>query len=268
MKKINPQIKNKFTLKMQDKIDAVEAIASVFFQEVENEYGVIEEVYTPYLEEIGQVTAIAKYFISGIEFDEDEDIYESVIEDMDIRPMIDKFLIPYGEKLETPTEEQKLFGQVMDKVYDVVEYRKAVNIAKAQNEANDLLNYRLLLIAEKEHEKLEKEIEATEKMGLWLDEQRKLNAGISQEDYEKFVKDFDATNLTEVLMSKYSESELGKKNREIVDANRSIREKDNKIIELQTAIEELKQKENVKNVLADKPKRGRKKKVETTAEAK
>ena len=103
MKKIDPQIKNDFTLKMQDEVDAIEMIADMFFRDVEDEDDNITTKYTPYLEKIGQVNAIVRYFLTGIEFEKGEDVYDAVMEDKYIEPLIMKFMIPYGEKITNPT---------------------------------------------------------------------------------------------------------------------------------------------------------------------
>ena len=269
MKKIDPQIKNDFTLKMQDEIDAIEMIADMFFRDIEDDDGNITTKYTPYLEKIGQVNAIVRYFLTGVEFDDGEDVYDAVMEDKDIEPLVKKFMVPYGEKIEEPTREQKIMGQIMDKVYDMIEFRKAKMIAQTQNESNAILTYKILELIEKEREKNEKEIEANENLNAWIDEQRKqqeeLNKVVTPEMQKNFIENFNANDIVKAVYSQISEGDLHKKNQEIVELSRQNREKDNKIIELQTAFAKEQQKESVKNVLvddkkdnADKPKTTRK----------
>ena len=269
MKKIDPQIKNDFTLKMQDEIDAIEMIADMFFRDIEDDDGNITTKYTPYLEKIGQVNAIVRYFLTGVEFDDGEDVYDAVMEDKDIEPLVKKFMVPYGEKIEEPTREQKIMGQIMDKVYDMIEFRKAKMIAQTQNESNAILTYKILELIEKEREKNEKEIETTENLNAWVDEQRKqqeeLNKVVTPEMQKNFIENFNANDIVKAVYSQISEGDLHKNNQEIVELSRQNREKDNKIIELQTAFAKEQQKESVKNVLdddkkdkADKPKTTRK----------
>ena len=276
MKKIDPQIKNDFTLKMQDEIDAIEMIADMFFRDIEDDDGNITTKYTPYLEKIGQVNAIVRYFLTGVEFDDGEDVYDAVMEDKDIEPLVKKFMVPYGEKIEEPTREQKIMGQIMDKVYDMIEFRKAKMIAQTQNESNAILTYKILELIEKEREKNEKEIATTENLNAWVDEQRKqqeeLNKVVTPEMQKNFIENFNANDIVKAVYSQISEGDLHKKNQEIVELSRQNREKDNKIIELQTAFAKEQQKESVKNVLvddkkdkADKPKTTRKR---TTKSAK
>lgn len=259
MKKINPQIKNEFTLKMQDEVDAIEMIADMFFREVTDKDGNTETKYTPYLEKIGQVNAIVRYFLEGIEFDDGEDVYDAVMDDKDIRPLIEQFLIPYGEKITNPTREQKIMGQIMDKVYDMIEFRKAKMIAQAQNESNAILTYKIIELIEKEHEKTEKEIEATENLNNWIEEQRKqqeeLNAIVTPEMQKEFIEKFDVNVMTEAIYNKISESDLHKRNQEVVQLAREKRELENKLIDAQNAFAREQQKESVKNVLADKDKK-------------
>ena len=258
MKKIDPQIKNDFTLKMQDEIDAIEMIADMFFRDIEDDDGNITTKYTPYLEKIGQVNAIVRYFLTGVEFDDGEDVYDAVMEDKDIEPLVKKFMVPYGEKIEEPTREQKIMGQIMDKVYDMIEFRKAKMIAQTQNESNAILTYKILELIEKEREKNEKEIATTENLNAWIDEQRKqqeeLNAIVTPEMQKEFFEKFDVNAMTESIYKKIAESDLHKRNQEVVQLAREKRELENKLIDAQSAFAREQQKETAKNVLADKQK--------------
>lgn len=240
-------------------MDAIETIVSVYFQEVEDEFGNREERYTPYLEEMGVVTAISKYLITGVEFDDGEDVFNSVIEDHDIYSLINKFLSP----TEKDTDEEQIISWIMDHVIDIVEYKKSMNIASTHNEYNIVLAAKLLEITDKEKERIEKETEVYEKLDEFIEQQKELNSMLTKEDYEKFVKKFDTNSLTSAIVSKYGETELHKRNKEVVEMNREIREKDNKIIELESAVKKLEQKDSVKNVRADKKPKTKKSEVTT-----
>ena len=256
MKKTNPQIKNEYTLKMQDEIDAIEMIADMFFREVTDDDGNTTTKYTPYLEKVGQVNAIARYFLTGIEFEKGEDVYDAVMEDKDIQPLVMQFMIPFGEKITNPTREQKIMGQIMDKVYDIVEFRKANMLAQAQNEANAVLTYKLLELIEKEQEKTQKEIETSENLNAWVDEQRKyqeeLNAVIPIEKQKEFFENFDMDAMSQSIYKQISEGDLHKLNEENVKLAREIHEKDKIIDFQQKEFAKEVQKDSVKNVLADK----------------
>lgn len=262
MKKTNPQIKNEYTLKMQDEIDAIEMIADMFFRDITDAGGNTVTKYTPYLEKIGQVNAIVRYFLTGIEFEDSEDVYDAVMEDKDIQPLVMKFMIPFGEKITNPTREQKIMGQIMDKVYDVVEFRKANMLAQVQNDANSILTYKLLELIENEQEKTQKEIEANENLSAWIDEQRaqqeELNKLIPVEKQKEFFETFNADDIVKTVYNQISESDLHKRNQEVIELTRQNREQERMISEKDKIIEfqqkefaKEKQKENVKNVLSD-----------------
>ena len=248
MKKTNFKIKNSLTV--QELADAVEAIASVFFQEEDD--GTIK--YTPYLVEYGQVVAVAKFMTTGLEFEDGENIYDTIVTDGDV----------YEQILDRIKSEK--MNDIMKHVYDVVSYRKKINLAQTQNDTNMYLAYKMAELMDKEAEKHQKEIDAINNLNTWIDEQRELNASISKEDYEKFVKGFDANAIINTAIRNYSESELHKKNQELVAAHKQIRDGENKIVELQTAYAKERQKDSVKHVLADTQKKQRKTKTKKLTE--
>ena len=106
-----------------------------------------------------------------------------------------------------------------------------------------------------EQEKNQKDMEATENLNNWINEQRKqqeeLNAIITPEMQKEFIEKFDVNSMTEAIYNKISESDLHKKNQEIVELSREIREKDNLIGLQQKKFAREQQKDDVKNVLSD-----------------
>lgn len=81
MKKNNVRIKNNITL--TDKINAINDIVSCYF---------IDGEYTPYYSEMAQVIASVTYFMEGIEFEDEDDIYSSVIQDEEILNIINDII--------------------------------------------------------------------------------------------------------------------------------------------------------------------------------
>ena len=156
MKKNILKVKNDLTV--QDRVNVIETIASVFFKTKEDD-GSIE--YTPYFKEIGQITAIAKFIIEGLEFEDNENVYESVVDDGRVHTLVKEVM------------NESFFYEIMDEVKDIVEYRKKEQIARIQNEANSILTYKLLELIEKEQEKTQREIEANDNLNTWIEEQRK-----------------------------------------------------------------------------------------------
>lgn len=249
MTKNNPRIKDISELTVKDKKEIVKVIASAYFQVDEDEYGNEYKEYTPYFEEIGQVIGIAKYLIDGVEFELDDDVYSCVISDQEIYDKVNLILNPYGRGIDMSEFFDKW---VMLQVRDVVEYEKQINIANIQNENNMVLTYKMLELIEKEREKVERESEVINGVEVWLAEQQKLNSLITPEMQENFVKNFNMNEMMDMIINKYSESELHKRNKEVIESNRKIREQENKIIDLQAALTNSKQKDSVKNVLSDK----------------
>lgn len=249
MKKNNPKIKENIT--MQDKINVIEYIASSYF--TENEEGLIE--YTPYYIGLAQFIAAANFFMEGLEFDEGEDIYESVIADDDeLKDIIYGSYKYYDENL-------------LSQIRDIVDYRKQINIAKTQSENTAILTYKLVELMEQDAEKKQLEIENNQKLANILDAQNEVNAMIPPEMQKRFVESFDVNEVIDTMIRKYESSDMNKKNQELLEASKKIREQDNKIIELQTSYARDMQKDSVKNVLSEntadtpKAKRGRPKKT-------
>ena len=101
MKKNNVRIKDNITL--TDKINAINSIVSCYFTDGE---------YTPYYSEMAQVIASVTYFMEGIEFEDGDDIYSSVIKDEEILNIVDDII----------TGEDMTF--VMKNVKDKVDFIK------------------------------------------------------------------------------------------------------------------------------------------------
>lgn len=236
MIKKNIEIKNLSTATIETKADIVNTIVNAYFQT--NKDGIIE--YTPYLSIIGVTIAISKYLIEGIEFENEENIYDSVVNDSEISVLIKDII---------STDE---FEDIMYTVNDIVEYKKVENIARIQNESFSVLAYKMLELIDKENDKTEKEIVATENLNQWINEQRELNSLITPEMQRDFAEKFNPDSLTEAIIKKYSESDLYKKNQEIIETNRQLREKDNKIVHIQNELKKKEQRNDVKNVLSDK----------------
>ena len=237
-------VKNDVTIKkelsLSDKINAIEYISSSYFTEDDND----KIQYTPYYAGIAQVNAIMKYFTDGVEFEDSEDIYETVINDDNLRTFVDTFFVS-GKDAAAPSDGQEILYEVMSTVADIVEYKKKENLAKIQSKNNNILAYKQLKLMEKEEEKLQLEIDTTKKLDEWLNTQKELNSVITPEMQQRFMENFDVNDIMDTVINKYGESEIHKKNEELIEANKKIREQDNKIIELQTAFAQKEQKENV-----------------------
>ena len=187
-------------------------------------------LFRSYFSKVGKVVAIAKYMIDGIKFDDNESIYTSVINDIEVNVLVNDILT-------LPD-----FQYYIDMANDIVEYKKAENIARIQNETNSVIAYKLYELIKNEEEKTEKETETLKNLNAWIEEQRELNSLITPEMQRNFAENFNPESLTDAIIKKYSESDIHKKNKEIVKANQKLREKDNKIVDLENKLIRKEQK--------------------------
>lgn len=157
--------------------------------------------------------------------------------------IVDTFFVS-GKDADSPSDGQEILYEVMSTVADIVEYKKKENLAKIESENSNILAYKQLRLMEKEEEKLRLEMDTTKKLDEWLNIQKELNSVITPEMQQRFMENFDVNDIMDTVINKYGESEIHKKNEELIEANKKIREQDNKIIELQTAFARKEQKED------------------------
>ena len=119
MKKNNVKIKDNITI--ADEINAIESIVSSYFTNDE---------YTPYYSDIAQVTAISMIFLEGIEFEENDSVYDVVMADEELRNLILKFYYDIDETDEARERNQQNFeyinirNRIMRHVEEMVDFRK------------------------------------------------------------------------------------------------------------------------------------------------
>lgn len=111
MKKNNVKIKDNITI--VDEISVIENIVAYYFT---------DEEYTPYYAEMGKVTAIAQNFLSGVEFNTEDYIYELVMTNEDLYKCVNKFLVPSVSK--SDAQYFNCMERIMKQVDDIVEFEK------------------------------------------------------------------------------------------------------------------------------------------------
>jgi len=120
MKKNNFKVKENITF--EDKANAIEYICNSLFDF--DEYGEVID-YSPYYIEPAQVCAIMNYFVEGIEFENEESVYDIAIEDKEVNDVVNSFFLKStttkNPKLTYPQEVMKF---VMSHVVEKVEYMK------------------------------------------------------------------------------------------------------------------------------------------------
>ena len=123
MKKNNVKIKG--SLSLSDRIAITNIVANNHFSENE----VTGEIdYTPYFRELSFINSFAEYVLDGVEFDEEDDIYESVISDIELNDLYDDW---------TGTFE---YIHICNYVNDMVEFKKQQLIHSKKSSLDSLLN--------------------------------------------------------------------------------------------------------------------------------
>lgn len=95
MLKDNMRIKESITL--QDRINAIETIVSFYFMGGD---------YTPYYKDEGEISAVIRNFIDGVEFEKGESVFAAYYNDEDLRKLVNVFILKPVFK-DTDDEEKK-----------------------------------------------------------------------------------------------------------------------------------------------------------------
>lgn len=236
----NVKIKDNITI--VDRIDAVEFIANSYFTNGR---------YTPYYVEISKYIAVAKFFLEGVSFSEDDDIFGIASSNEKIKPLVDKFFVPSVSK--TNAKYINIMDDVMKQVEDIVDFRKQTIIHSSTVDEERIIQ-KLDQILEKEMRNKDAELKV-------LNETEKLQKSqLQQAEYANKVaeymtpeetaqmnkmlmeKKFDPNELARIVADKYLQSEQHNRNVEEI-----ISDKNAKIQELQ----KYKQMHDARNVLAD-----------------
>lgn len=200
-------IKIKDNISLVDKINAVNLIVSNYF---------IGGDYTPYYVEISKSTAIVKFFIEGIEFEEDEDIYACYMADRDLYDLVQRFYNQY---------QDDSYFYIMDEVMSMVEDKVAFTKERLIH-SSDALN----TIAEF-CDVITGALSNFSKLNISQMSEEELSAGL--EIMKKMADtNFSVESLAKVLKEAV-DYDIPKADAEIIEAkNVQIKERDNKIAEL------------------------------------
>lgn len=109
MIKDNMRIKESITL--QDRINAIETIVSFYFMDGD---------YTPYYKDEGEISAVIRNFIDGIEFEKGESVFSAYYNDEDLRKLVNMFILKPVDK-ESESEEDERIQNSIRELYDMME---------------------------------------------------------------------------------------------------------------------------------------------------
>ena len=248
MKKENVRIKEEITI--GDEINAVESIVSSYFMNGD---------FTPYYSEMQCIIAITENFIEGVEFEDDELIYDAVVQDPDIYPLNMKFYYDVSDTEQAKHENEEnikyinIWNRVMQHVHEKVEFEKQLRI-------NEMSTYTLSNLINSQNEMIESVIETCT---VLLDSFSALAnlKNLTQEDMElarEFMGNLKDKNITETTLAnamkkvvkshKVPNTKIYEGQRErIEEQQKQLEEKDKEITELR----QWKRDHEARNVLND-----------------
>ena len=248
MKKENVRIKEEITI--GDEINAVESIVSSYFMNGD---------FTPYYSEMQCIIAITENFIEGVEFEDDELIYDAVVQDPDIYPLIMKFYYDVSDTEQAKYENEEnikyinIWNRVMQHVHEKVEFEKQLRI-------NEMSTYTLSNLINSQNEMIESVIETCT---VLLDSFSALAnlKNLTQEDMElarEFMGNLKDKNITETTLAnamkkvvkshKVPNTKIYEGQRErIEEQQKQLEEKEKEI----TALRQWKRDHEARNVLND-----------------
>ena len=227
MIKDNMRIKESITL--QDRINAIETIVSFYFMDGD---------YTPYYKDEGEISAVIRNFIDGIEFEKGESVFSAYYNDEDLRKLVNMFILKPVDK-EPESEEDERIQNSIRELYDMMETIREYVADKVEFEKQKYLHA---------NPDLDKIVMAADTIIDSFDNFSRMNFEIfTPENLEKAQKIFNkisesgfeltAENIINVIKDA-SSFNMDEATKEIVDAkNSEIRELKEKIKKLENGKE-------------------------------
>lgn len=224
MIKDNMRIKESITL--QDRINAIETIVSFYFMDGD---------YTLYYKDEGEISAVIRNFIDGIEFEKGESVFSAYYNDEDLRKLVNMFILKPVDK-EPESEEDKRIQNSIRELYDMMEVIREYVADKVEFEKQKYLHAnpdldKIVMAADtiidsfENFSRMNFEILTPEN----LEKAQRIFNKISESGFE-----FTAENIINVIKDA-SSFNMDEATKEIVDAkNSEIRELKEKIKKLES----------------------------------
>lgn len=224
MLKDNMRIKESITL--QDRINAIETIVSFYFMDGD---------YTPYYKDEGEISAVIRNFIDGIEFEKGESVFSAYYNDENLRKLVNMFILKPVDK-EPESEEDERIQNSIRELYDMMKTIREYVADKVEFEKQKYLHAnpdldKIVMAADtiidsfENFSRMNFEIFTPEN----LEKAQKIFNKISESGFE-----FTAENIVNVIRDA-SSFDMDEATKEIVDAkNSEIRELKEKIKKLES----------------------------------
>lgn len=194
--KINGELRIKKNITMFDLGNVIDTVASFIIRK--DESGVI---FKPYYKDMGMKIAIVQYLLEGIEFEEDDSIYDELHTNKKLNELVERFFEIYKDKV----------SFIEDNVKEIVEFRKQAYIVPDISDIKESI----VKSIELEHRLKEVALELTKKQNRILSQQVKANEfqekvmdNMTPEEIaelnKKFMsEDYDLTKISELVVKEY-----------------------------------------------------------------
>lgn len=226
---IKDNMRIKETITFEDKANAIETIVSFYF---------VGGDYTPYYRDEGEISAVIRNFIDGVEFEKGESIFAAYRNDDDLRKLVNMFILKPVDK-EPESEEDERIQNSIRELYNMMETIREYVADKVEFEKQKYLHAnpdldKIVMAADIIIDSLENfsrmnfEIFTPEN----LEKAQKIFNKISESGFE-----FTTDNIINVIKNA-SSFDMDEATKEIVDAkNSEIRELKEKIKKLENGKE-------------------------------
>ena len=191
--------------------------------------------YTPYYKDEGEISAVIRNFIDGIEFEKGESVFSAYYNDEDLRKLVNMFILKPVDK-EPESEEDKRIQNSIRELYDMMEVIREYVADKVEFEKQKYLHAnpdldKIVMAADtiidsfENFSRMNFEILTPEN----LEKAQRIFNKISESGFE-----FTAENIVNVIRDA-SSFDMDEATKEIVDAkNSEIRELKEKIKKLES----------------------------------
>ncbi|MDR2277378.1 MAG: hypothetical protein LBE23_05925 [Vagococcus sp.] len=180
------EVKIKDKLSLSEKAAFINIVVNNCFRENE-ETGELD--YTPYLRELFTINAFATYVLDGVEFTEDDNVYELILGDTELERLYYDW-----------TNKSNDYLQISTNASDMIEFKKQQVLSKN----NTVSNYVTEL--------LQKQIEIADLQKVVLEQQKELNSAISPEDQKAFTEKFMGLSnedfITELVKQAHKDNQV------------------------------------------------------------
>lgn len=231
MTKTNLKVIDSITI--EDKIDITNHLVNSYFTEKDD--GTI--AYTPYMIDSALIISFFLYCVEGIEFDEDDNVYEIVCNDPELLNLYTTTLSSDPNDSKNPSANLiKMINTIMNDVSDMVEFRKQQIIHN-----NPILNSKILDILDTQ-EQLE-----NLRLEIATNENKLLQQQIKQNSYSEEVLSYMSPEETATLNRKMLNEDIDFNKLAEIVTERYLKDRKGNIVDMKSIPAKSKRKKTNSN---------------------